>query len=87
MTSVIAGIFGGSPKGPSAAQLKREQESADRLKLQDEQIAAQTAKEAKKLQATKQVIAASSGSGQGITLNPATGEQGVAKVAKLGGGT
>ena len=78
MGKILASIFGGAPKpqGPSAAALAAQKAQSDRL-------AEQEASEKKKLSATKAVIAARSGRGQGVTLNPITGERGV--VAKLGG--
>lgn len=78
MGDVIGKIFGGAPKatGPSQASLDAQQAQTDK-------IAKQEAAQSKKLSATKAVLAARSGSGQGITLNPSTGEAGVN--SKLGG--
>jgi hypothetical protein len=77
----LASIFGGAPRaqGPSEAALKAQSDQAARLKAQE----AKTAKQAK---ATRAVIAARSGRGQGVTLNPITGERGVTGPGKLGGG-
>lgn len=81
MGDALAGIFGGAPKvqGPSEAALKAQAEQTAR-------ITAQEVKEKKQASATRAVIAARSGRGQGVTLNPVTGERGVISGGKLGGG-
>jgi len=80
MGKVLGSIFGGAPKvqGPSEAALKAQADQTKRL-------ADQEAKTKKDAAANRAVIGARSGRGQGITLNPSTGEQGVV-AAKLGGG-
>ena len=75
----ILGIKPPKPQGPSAAALAAQQAQADRL-------AESEAKEKKSAAATRAVIAARSGRGQGVTLNPITGERGVVAGGKLGGG-
>lgn len=53
-------------------------------KKQEERLAKQEADLAKEKKANRAVIAGRSGRGQGVTLNPNTGERGVTS-AKLGG--
>ncbi len=82
MGEVIASIFGtkkAKPQGPSPAAL--EAQVAQRRRLEE-----QEAKEKRQARATRAVIAARSGRGQGVTLNPLTGERGVIAAGKLGGG-
>lgn len=72
------GISPPKPQGPSAAAVAAQ-------KAQTERLAKQEATSAKKAKATRAVIGARSGRGQGVTLNPVTGERGVLPAAKLGG--
>ncbi len=81
MSSVIASIFGtkkAKPQGPSQAALAAQA-------AQERQLEEQEAKEKRKARATRAVIGARSGRGQGVTLNPRTGERGVIAAGKLGG--
>ena len=73
----ILGTSAPKPQGPSAEAIAAQKAQADRLAEQE----AKTAKEGK---ATRALIAARSGRGQGVTLNPLTGERGVIDT-KLGG--
>lgn len=84
MVSSLASIFGGAAKvpqqrGPSPAALAAQTAQTRRLEVQE-------AKEKKQARATRAVIGARSGRGQGVTLNPITGERGVIAGGKLGGG-
>lgn len=69
----IGAIFGGGgakPQGPDPAMLAAQQAQEDRLKKQEEETT-------KRTNANRALIAARSGRGAGITLNPSTGERGV----------
>lgn len=84
MGKALASVFGGAPKqpvqqGPSESALKAQADQQKRIEEKE-------AKEARTAKANRAVIAARSGRGQGITLNPVTGERGVVSGGKLGGG-
>lgn len=80
MVSAVKSLFGGppKPKGPDPELLAAQKRQTDRL---DRQEAATQKKE----RSTRAVIAARGKRGQGVTLNPATGERGVVGGGKLGG--
>lgn len=81
MGKILGAVLGAKPpkpQGPSASALAAQ-------KAQTENIAKREAAEQKKAAATRAVIGARSGRGQGVTLNPVTGERGVISAGKLGG--
>lgn len=90
MVETIASFFGAKPKkpkapakptGPSPAQLKIQAAQAEETKRLD----IIEAKEKKKARSFRAVIGARAGRGQGVTLNPRTGERGVIPGGQLGG--
>ncbi len=91
MVSVLGSIFGSpdpkpqapSPAPPPGPSPEAEAAQAKETKLLDEK----EAKKKREARSSRAVIAARSGRGQGITLNPITGERGVIGGGKLGGGS
>lgn len=82
MVSTVKSLFGGPPKpkvqGPDPELLAAQKRQSKRLERQE--VAAE-----KRERSTRAVIAARGKRGQGVTLNPATGERGVVGGGKLGG--